>query len=325
MKIKNEYVQVKIGNKTFTKRNMILDKFIKRVFNSQMDLEHSTAEIINCYLKFDTPIGDIDYDTNVPYSTFDVTFWGGTEKTSTGIDNFAKMSQTTNNAVKIIYNFDARPWFEYNHIYYSPHEFSMFAGKKITAIGFGYASHVFAVVDTNNMNIYVDRDENISITRVDLYQSDGVVKGFDYPLHLVNDLAHYQDNFDERTYAQLYSVGFGNIMGIMEEEHLIGDVTSERGDTYIILNVEREKKLGHYPSEDLQLGFYPTIDNSKYLIFKYRLYKKIITINEQYETETSYEMAIRNLFCEKNLLQVSLPVFESLMKAINEEFCGFLG
>ena len=108
MKIKNEYIQVKIGNKTFTKRNMILDKFIKRVFDAQMDLEHSTAEIINCYLKLDTPIGDIAYDTNVPYSTFDITFWGGTTKTSTGVDNFGKMSQLTSNSAKIIYNFDAR-------------------------------------------------------------------------------------------------------------------------------------------------------------------------------------------------------------------------
>ena len=49
------------------------------------------------------------------------------------------------------------------------------------------------------------------------------------------------------------------------------------------------------------------------------------SVRKEQETETSYEMAIRNLFCEKNLLQVSLPVFESLTKAINEEFCGFLG
>lgn len=289
MKIKNEYIQVKIGNKTFTKRNMILDKFIKRVFDAQMDLEHSTAEIINCYLKLDTPIGDIAYDTNVPYSTFDITFWGGTTKTSTGVDNFGKMSQLTSNSAKIIYNFDARPWFEYQNDYYAPNDFIMFAGRKITAIGFGNFTDIFAVVDTNDMNIYIDGNENLSITRVDLYQSDGVVKGFDYPLHLVNDMAHYNDNFDERTYAQLYSVGFGNVLGLMEQEYLIGDVTKERGNTYIILNAYRRKQLGHYPSENLQLGFYPTLDNSKYLIFKYRLYKKIKTINQNNEVEITYE------------------------------------
>lgn len=300
MKIKNEYVQVRIGNKTYTKRNMILDKFIKRVFNAQIDKSHLTAEIINCYLKLDTPIGDISYDSDIPLSTFDITFWGGTAKTSTGIDNFGKMSQLTNNSVKIIYNFDGRPFYEYNNDYYSYNSFNMFNGRKITAIGFGYAGHVFAVVDTNDMDIYIDRNENISITRVDLYKSDGIVKGFDYPLHLVNDLAHYQDNFDERINAQLYSVGFGNKLGLVEEEYLINDVLEERGDTYVILNVNRNKEIGHYPSEELITGFHPIRDNTKYLIFKYRLYKIIKTIVEEQVVETYedldeyYTMSILN-------------------------------
>ena len=69
-------------------------------------------------------------------------------------------------------------------------------------------------------------------------------------------------------------MGFGNTLGLMEEEYLINNVESDRDNYSITFDVSRTKKVGHYPSEDLQLGFYPTMDNSKYLVFKYRLYRR---------------------------------------------------
>ena len=292
MKVKNEYVQVKIGDKTYTKKNTLLDRFLQRIFKSQIDLQHSSAEISSCYIKLDTPLV-YDNINNVTRNDFDIELFGGTNS-GTSRNNFDFMSEKNKNSVKITYNYNpySSTMFEYNNNYYEANEFEMFIGRKITAIGFG-SGVLFAIVDTNNMGIYIDSNEIFQITRVDLYQSDGVVKGLDYPLHLVNDNAHYNitynNNIKEETMAQLYSVGFGNIIGSMEEEHLINDVLDETGDTYINLNVNREKKLGHYPSEDLQLGFYPTLDNSKYLIFKYRLYKKIDTTDEFGEITTTYE------------------------------------
>lgn len=292
MKIKNEYVQVKIGDKTYTKKNTLLDRFLERIFKSQIDLQHNSAEITTCYIKLDTPL-TYDNINNVVRSDFDIELYGGTSS-GTSRNNFDFMSEKNKNSVKITYNYNpySSTMFKYNNNYYEANEFEMFIGRKITAIGFGRGV-LFAIVDTSNMGIYIDSNEIFQITRVDLYQSDGVVKGLDFPLHLVNDNAHYNitynDNIMEETMAQLYSVGFGNIIGSMEEEHLINDVLDETGDTYISLNVNRIKKLGHYPSEDLQLGFYPTLDNSKYLIFKYRLYKKIDRTDEFGEITTTYE------------------------------------
>lgn len=292
MKVKNEYVQVKIGDKTYTKKNTLLDRFLQRIFKSQIDLQHSSAEISSCYIKLDTPLV-YDNINNVTRNDFDIELFGGTNS-GTSRNNFDFMSEKNKNSVKITYNYNpySSNTFKYNKYYYEANQFEMFIGRKITAIGFG-SGLLYAIVDTSNMGIYIDATEKIQITRVDLYQSDGVAKGIEFPLHLVNDNAHYQqklyDNVQETTMAQLYSVGFGNVLGLMEEEYLINDVLDELGDTYISLNVNRAKKTGHYPSEDLHLGFYPTLDNSKYLIFKYRLYKEITISDTSGETTTTYE------------------------------------
>jgi len=293
MKVKNEYVQVKIGDKTYTKKNTLLDRFLERIFKSQIDLQHSSAEITTCYIKLDTPLV-YDNINNVTRNDFDIELYGGTSSGTSSRNNFEFMSEKNKNSVKITYNYNpySSGSFEYNDNYYESNQFEMFIGRKITAIGFG-SGLLYAIVDTSNMGIYIDATEKIQITRVDLYQSDGVAKGIEFPLHLVNDNAHYRENYDnnikETTMAQLYSVGFGNVLGLMEQEYLINDVLEETGDTYITLDVYRKKQLGHYPSENLHLGFYPTLDNSKYLVFKYRLYKKIDVSSEYGETTTTYE------------------------------------
>lgn len=295
MKIKNEYIQIKNGDKTYTKKNTLLDRFLQRIFNSQINLEHSSAEINACYLKFDIPL-EYDDINNVTKNDFDVKLHGGTSSGTSSRNNFDFMSEKNKNLVKITYNYNpfSSSWFSYKGGLYEANEFEMFIGKRITAIAFGSAVGVlFAIVDTNNMNIYIDNNESFEITRVDLYQSDGVVSGFDYPLHLVNDSAHYEqkygNNMEEVTMAQLYSVGFGNSLGLMEEEYLIDDVEVDRDNYSITFDVSRTKKIGHYPSENLHFPFYPTMDNSKYLIFKYRLYKKITNIDTSGETTFDYE------------------------------------
>lgn len=138
------------------------------------------------------------------------------------------------------------------------------------------------------------KKKKMQITRCDLYQSDGVVKGFEYPLHLVNDLARYNNHGSESTKAQLYSICFGNVTGLIEEEHLVDDVKISQDDTSITFAINRVKTLGHYPSEDLQLGFYPTYDNSKYLIFKYRLYKIDESNNNVEYLDKYYTMSVKN-------------------------------
>ena len=284
MKVKNEYVEIKNGNKTYIRKNMILDRYIKNLFSSQITTEETGSVLINdCFIKLDTPLENVDYDTNLTSSDFDITLYGSSYNYTLGEEIFKETSVLNKNSIKATYNFSNEGMFLYNGNFYSNNEFEMFSGRKITAIGFGFGIYVLAYLDTTNMNIVINGNENLSIVRVDKYESDGICKGMDFPLHLVNDIAHYEETeiqiseyeyIKETTRSILYSVGFGNTLGLMEEEYLIGDLETVIDDNSITFDLTRTKKVGHYPSKDLQLGFYPTMDNSKYLVFKYRLYRR---------------------------------------------------
>lgn len=298
MKVKNDYVEIKMGNKIYKKQNMILNIYINRLFASQLNTTHDLANITYCYLKFDEPINNVDYDTVLNGSTdFDVVLISSY--------HFVKIISSASNNIKIKFSFDDS-WFRYQNKYYTSNDFGMFNGRKITAIGFGHGNICFAFLDTSNMNIVVNGNEKIMITRVDNFQSDGICKGFDYPLHLINDMAFidYDDNTGFSTKAQLYSIGFGNTEGLMEEEYLVDNVETDRDNTSITFNVNRTKKLGHYPSEDLHFTFYPTMDNSKYLIFKYRLYYGSDSLYQYFDKY--YTMSVKNE--DFNNLEIKLKI-----------------
>ena len=280
MKISNKYVEIKMGNKKYRKQNMILNTYLKKIFDMQMNDDHNVCLINRCYLKLDTPIENVDYDTELDgLLDFDVFIY----------PSYNVNIISNKNTISLNYKFDDS-WYTYNGKSYIGKGLSQFNGRKITAIGFGMNRNCFTFLDTDNMNIFINANEDFLMSRLDTIQSDGVANNIEYPLHLINDTARkdvktivdgdYQ--YSETTMAKLYSIGFGNTIGLMEEEYLIDDVETDRDDYSITLNVPRTKKIGHYLSEDLQLGFYPTMDNSKYLIFKYRLYRRYTDSNSQF-------------------------------------------
>lgn len=266
MKINNEFVEVKIGNRKFTRKNMILNRFLKETFGSQMGTVYRSPYIIQCYIKLNTPLENVTYDSDLRATDFDLTLFGG---------NKDKKIITNRNSAKVIMDFDDNSYF-YQNKRYDGKSLDIIDGQKIVGIGFGYFGYCLAYVDTSNMNIIINSKERLAVTRVDNFQSDGVCTGIDFPLHLINGIAKYELEFDtisKHKEAQLYSIGFGNVEGLMEEEYLIEDVEIDRDDYSITFNIPRTQKNGAYPSENLRLGFYPVKDNSKYLIFKYRLFK----------------------------------------------------
>lgn len=298
MKVKNEYIQIKIGNKIWTKKNMILNEYLYRMFDSQINTIHDQCYISNCFLKLDTPIENVDYDSEILPSEFDITI-----RNVLNEKYFKKRTIKTNNSIKINYIFDNNSIFIIGNEWHDASILKNYTNRRIMGIGFGIdnTSNIFAYLDTSNMNIIINYNESISISRIDLLQSDGICEGIDYPLHLVNDFA-FKNTKDvivdelytqEYTKAQLYSVGFGSYKGVMEEEYLIGNVETDRTNDSITFNIQRDKLIGKYPSDNLWLGFTPTKDNSKYLIFKYRLYR-IDGFNNVNYLDEYYTMSMPN-------------------------------
>lgn len=284
MKIENEYVEIKIGNKTYTKQNMILNTYLNKIFNIQINNNYNDLGINYCYLKLDTPLENVDYDSELNgREDFDVLI----------LTEYKPTIVTNNNYIKITYKFgnSRLSYKNSNGNYEQIYNLDILAGRKITGIGFGSNYECMAFLDTNYMNIIINQGEKIMITRVDNIMSDGIAQGIEYPLHLINNIANKELSYvwidgvgyPETTRGKLYSVGFGNKIGYMEEEYLINDVETNRDNNSITFNMSRTKKIGHYPSENLFLGFYPTMDNSKYLIFKYKLYRRYFNdLTEEY-------------------------------------------
>ena len=292
MKIKNEYVQIKIGDKTYTKKNMILDIYINKIFQSQINPSFSLdAEINSCFIKLDNPLENISYDSLLSGNDFDIVLENGIRSLADGEELFINNSVKTNNNVLINYKFTSDGDFQYKYqniwINGNKNDFDIFNGRKITNIGFG-SNDCYAVVDVSDLNIIINSDEKVIITRVDLYQSDGVCNGFDYPLHLVNFNAKYNsrdvEGVEKCTVAQLYSIGLGNVPGLMLDEQVIDFSQAQIEDNNITINFSRRINKGIYPSNNLfpSVNLFPKKDNSKYLILKYRL----VEIENIYNTKT---------------------------------------
>lgn len=290
MRIGNEYVQIKKGNKNYIKQNTILDIYLQRILNSQINPSYSTRpEITNCYIKLDTPLENITPSSNLEYpNDFDIKFYKNIFEEYT----FKKMSTMYKNKVDVRYKFTKDGFFQYNgNIYGSMNDFDMFDGRKITAIGFGLNNTCYAVVDVSNMNIVINQGEELSISRLDTHQSDAIVYNYDYPLHLVNYIANkdYDMNLGEQTIAQLYSVGLGNKLGLMESEHIIDFESDdvEISDTNINIIFNETISVGRYPSENLfpSEHLFPKKDNSKYILLKYRLVRVDNDDNKTYLDE----------------------------------------
>ena len=299
MRIGNKYVQIIQGNKTYTKRNMILNKMKNRIFQNQIEPSiFRRVKITECYIKFDTPLEDLNYDSDLRFSDFDVEFSEPQTYLPIKEKRFKNKSILSDDSISINYKFSNDDLFTYNGEIYQPEDFEMFVGRKITAIGFGENDDCLAVVDVSNMNIIINSGETLEIFRTDTYQSDAKCDGIDFPLHLVNGNAYYEAEEYDGIYkvAKLYSIGLGNRVGAIENEIVINPVEYDYTNEHIKIEFSELIKVGHYPSEDLFPGFYPTNDNSKYLILKYRLCKidaidNLTPLDKYYTMSYKYDLS----------------------------------
>lgn len=292
MIIRNKYIKIK-GDKEITIHNYIYDKYLEFVAKAQYDKSIMDFSMVACLLKFDTSFDDI---INKTPDDFDMAFI----LTDVGTTSSEK-------SIEANYTYTPRENNAYIPESYSViSDFSVYIGKKITAIGFGTninnELHIVSCVDTSNYSTYFQ--ENISFQRKDVFSSDAsVINGS--PLNLApfskkyitestghGDLQHY-------CYPVLYSIGLGTRRGEMEEEYIIGedvDIIIE-SDTSFGFNLRRGLESNKYPTQTLYSGsnlyplplkvnkelhphrrlytgsgIVPLLADYKYIMYKYRYY-----------------------------------------------------
>lgn len=293
MKIKNDSVRIQIGNKKYDFHNLILNEYIKRLINKQLSKEVATnsdltksTKLTYLLLKLDTPINNINQDSVLTNYDFDIT-----------IVHRASIKQDISEKQVVIqydysilvndYVIDLKTAQLGKDSSETIKQLADFYDRKITAIGF--TTHWFpykevpvcAVLDTSNYSIFLERNQDLTISRKDIITTDAEfstnnkekVKG---PAHLSplglpqiiyqpsivqtlkddegNDYIKKHEFYD---YAKgvLTSVGLSQNPNYIEKEYKIGeDIQAVNNETEIEINgiINDEKEEGNvYPSDEL--------------------------------------------------------------------------
>lgn len=307
MKIKNEIVNLKLGNKQYDFNNLILDEYLKRFARFQLS-EDNIAKVSDdrklkyVLLKFDTPIENIQTSTKLNNKDFDICFVGGTITNQTIAEN----------QISIQYNYETQSnslIYDYSKNTANNIRLSDYYGRKITAIGFNsnwaddsnfsWKTPVCAVLDTSNYSIYLQENQDFAITRKDIITTDAVFytnnkQKIQGPAHIapfgipqiIEQPNIYNDDktawsfFNDSGYGILYSIGLSSYTDYIDKEFIIGqDVDIENNEAEItIKNLENYlSKKSIFTGKDLypSIGLYPIKSNYKYIILKYKVWQMV--------------------------------------------------
>lgn len=308
MKIKNEQVILKIGDKKYEFQNLILDEYLKRFVKRQTDkekikLSSNNTELLYCLLKFDTPIENLNNASKLKNQDFDVCIIGG-----------CKYNQQISNT-KIIVDYN----YEYDGMMYDYKKSTAidikmedYYGKKITAIGFNVfwgkyvenatfeQDYVCAVLDTSNYNIYLQENQEISITRKDIIETDAIfstnnkdkipgpahlapfgVPQLIYQSDIYNDEGNSWYSYNDAGYGILYSVGLSSYSDYIDKEFVVGaDVSLKISNTEITIKgiknyLNTEKSIFCNTNLYSASNIYPIKSNYKYVILKYKIWQNV--------------------------------------------------
>lgn len=292
MKIKNDLISIKIGKAQYDFKNLILNEYLKNFVTSQINASNNNnpnnrKDLIYAYLKFDEPIENLNETTVLRTEDFDVR--------STECLANQEISDT-----KIIT--------QYNYKFDDMLSLSE-AGKKITAIGFFTKRELQetvvltakAVLDTSNFNIYLQTNQELTITRKDTVSTDALFYSSDKnkvpgPLHLmpipnkaiiapnkITDSSGTSITGPDETYGIIYSIGLSLSANKIDKELIIGqDVqVMQNGTELQIEGIENyfsgENLLYSNASLYPNAGIYPTKINYKYIIIKYKVWQNVLS------------------------------------------------
>lgn len=280
MKIKNEIIELKIGKKIYSFQNYILDEYLNTFVRTQLSTEELTSiknskSLRCCLLKFDSK-AILDPDGNLYPRDFNVM----------SLNTYDLKQEISKKQITVKYNYDFRMIRDVAGN--SNTTISNYNGKKITALGFTttWMTQLFnlpikAYLDVSNYNIYVQENEEISITRKDIIETEAdfysPFSNIKAPLHLMPCGMDGETNV-QVNFAQLYSVGYSSYKDRMDIEYLIKNKQVVKQTSKIIiyeLNNTESAKEDLQPQNNIypSVNLFPLKADYNYLILKYKIFK----------------------------------------------------
>lgn len=236
MKIKNESVTIKIGNKQRTFQNLILNDYIDLYADSFLSFKDKF--LAYCFIKLDT-MQEIDEEaTEMEYDIV--------------LENYLRDFEEIFTENTIIN--------KYNYKNIVQNKIGDLKGHKITGLGFGLWDtetdnyKLFAFLDVSNYNIVIQDNQDVSVSRIDkvtsdlkFYCDDNSIK---YPLHLTTKgKVETKANDYDTVFPKLYSIGLGTLYNQIEKEILIEDLDFKK-ESLGVLKITGAKDYASYPSHN---------------------------------------------------------------------------
>ncbi len=284
-KIKNLSIDIKIGNKEYKFRNLILNKLLNSYAKSLIEeYNKGWCSMDTCCIKF-SPI-DIDENLDLTNSDFDICVFNINKNTtvsnaSVTIKNVCSTENT------IVYDYSER----------TTHELNYYVGKKIYVLGFTFTfasgAGINAILDVSNYDITIYENEILVITRIDEISSDSIFTSFDEkvlgfvhlapegidgilpPQTLWNEDHTVSTTIYNNAYAKLEKISFANEIGEHELEVDIGSNYTVLNNIFTIKNVLCPKVIFPNPNLFPSTELYTLAQYYKYINLHFKLYQKI--------------------------------------------------
>ena len=282
MKIENEEVSIKIGNKTKTFKNLILNSYLNLFADSFLNFKEKNLPY--CLVNFTkNNININEYSTGMQYDTI----------LEADFSNNIEVLTGSNIVNKYFYQ---NPVAGMNYL-------GDFKGQTIKELGFANYDYetdkyiLYAFLDVSKYQITIQDNQPLTISRVDKISSDMKFWAnnpkLKAPYHLTARGLIETIGMEYHTIIpELYSVGFGVLPysfvkeyerdDLMMLRNLLGTI-SIPNLLYNFKNNDLYPNENLYPNEDL----YPQTPTASLLIYKFKMYKKVYPNSESdnYELE----------------------------------------
>lgn len=276
MKIRNEEVSIKIGNKEHKFTNLILNSYLDLFADSFLDFKNKS--LTYCLVNFT--------HSNV-----------GINENSTAMNYNLVLESYLKDEIEILTDRSITNKYYYDKEVGGGNTWAKFNGRQIQDIGFAIYDNdikdyvLCAYLNVANYNIIVQGNQPIIISRtdkiesdMDLWVSDATIKG---PIHLTKrGIVKYMDNDYFTSKSVLYSIGFGVLPYAINKEYLAEDLTIQKSGTGVLEvqnTLEAYYKKSNKFSNDLYMSDNLILQEPShpFLIYKFKIFEETYPDPEQ--------------------------------------------
>ena len=189
MKVRNDFVKIKVNKREYIFHNLILDTYLDLYARNNVEIiEDASAKAMNyCLLKFDNKI-QFNQSSKISNRAFDIGLFSMSDlRTKLELGDVV----TSKNQIITNYNYSGDNCFRFNSSGTESVNLQDYINRKITAIAFCSSleeHNVFSILDVSDCDITIVDNMKFEVKRRDIMENDMIFYSENvqvtYPVHL---------------------------------------------------------------------------------------------------------------------------------------------